>query len=208
MGSVEAPAAAMTVAQHAPSPSSTSRGADSAAITDLAASTPSPSGDPAPPTALPPSGRISTRTRRRTAAAAGAEPSAVDYGYGPGGAPRPSARRITTPPRVLRPRPPLAVATAPAPAVSSAPTVPIPSGRDLAEPVGAHILRLSPSSDVPSATTADLDALGDAVESQVGDSAARYSHADWAREQQAEPACHAAMRYVAVGRPPALPDDF
>ena len=115
-GSAEAPAAATSVAQHAPPTSSTPQGADSAEITDPAASAPSPQGDPAPPTALPPSGRISTRTRRRTAAAAGAEPPAADYGFGPAVAPRPSARRTITSPQVPRSRPPLAVATAPAPA--------------------------------------------------------------------------------------------
>ena len=77
-GSVEALAAATSVAQHAPCPSSTSHGADSAAITDPAASAPSPHGDPAPTAALPPSGRISTRTCRKTAVAAGAKPLAVD----------------------------------------------------------------------------------------------------------------------------------
>ena len=181
-GLADAPATATSVAQHVPPTSSTSQGADSVEITDPAASAPSPQGDPAPPTALPPSGRISTRTRRRTAAATGAEPRAVDYGFGPGGAPRPSVRRTINPPRVPRPQPPLAVDTAPAPAASPAPTVPIPSGRDRAEPVGTPIVRLSPSPDFPSATTADLDALGTAAESQYGNSAARYSHADWASE--------------------------
>ena len=66
---------------------------------------------------------------------------------------------------------------------------------------------LSSTPDVPSDTTADLDTLGVTAESQFGDSAAHYSHADWARKQQAEPACHAAMRYIALGRPPALPND-
>ena len=124
------------------------------------------------------------------------------------GAPRPSARRANTPPQVPRPRPPLAVVTAPAPVASPAPTVHTPSGRDRAEPVGTPLLRLSSSPDVPSATKTDLDPLGAAAESQFGDSAARYSHADWAREQQAERACHAAMRYIALGRPPSLPDEF
>ena len=47
-----------------------------------------------------------------------------------------------------------------------------------------------------------------AAELQFGDSAARYSHADWAREQQAELPCHDAMRYIVLGRPPSLPADF
>ena len=102
-GSAEAPAAVTSVAQHPPPTSGISQGVDSAEITDPTASVPSTQGDPAPPTALPPSGRISTRTHRRTAAAAGAEPPSVDYGFGPVGAPRPSARRTITPPRVPRP---------------------------------------------------------------------------------------------------------
>ena len=163
--SAEAPVAATSVAQHVPPTSNTPQGADSAEITDPAAFAPSPQGDPALPTALPPSGRISTRTHRRTAAATDAEPPAVDYGFGPGGAPRPSARRIITPPPVPRPRPPLAVATAPALAASPALTVPIPSGRDRAELMGTPFVRLSPSPDVPSATTADVDTLGAAAES-------------------------------------------
>ena len=54
----------------------------------------------------------------------------------------------------------------------------------------------------------NLDALGAAAESEFGESDARYSLSDWVREQQAEPAGHAAMRYIALGRPAALPDDF
>ena len=42
---------------------------------------------------------------------------------------------------------------------------------------------------------------------KFADSVARYSHADWEREQQAEPTCHAAMRYITIGRPSALPAD-
>ena len=114
---------------------------------------------------------------------------------------------MITPQRFPRPRSPLAVAPAPAPAASPALTLPIPSGRDRAEPVGTSIVELSPSPDIPSATTAGLDALGAAAESQFGESTTRYSHADWAREQQAEPACHAVMWYIALSRPPALPDD-
>ena len=101
--SAEDPAAATAVAQHVPSPTSTSQEVDSAATIDPAASAPSSPGDPAPPTALPFSGSISTRTRRRTAAAAGAAPPAVDNGSGPGGASRPFARRANTPPQVPRP---------------------------------------------------------------------------------------------------------
>ena len=125
-------------------------------------------GVPTPPTAkplsVPPSDRISTRTRRRTATAAGNAPPAVDYGFGPGGAPRPYVRRANTPPRVPRPRPiPLTAAT-PAPAAWPVPTVPLPSDHDRAEPVGTPLLRHPPPpGDTPTAST-KLDALGNATE--------------------------------------------
>lgn len=70
-GSAEAPATAKTVAQHLPSPTSTLQGADSAAIIDPVVFATKPPGNPAPLVALPPSDRISTRTRRRTTAATG-----------------------------------------------------------------------------------------------------------------------------------------
>ena len=96
----------------------------------------------------------------------------------------------------------------PAPPASSAPTVPIPCDRDRAEPMGTPLLRLPPPTDAPPVTTTDLDALGAAAEFPFGDSAGRYSHADWAREQQAEPACNASMRYIALGRRDVLPVEF
>jgi len=99
MGSAKAPAAATAVAQPTPSRSPT-QGSDSVEPTGQPASAPAPSGSPMPPTVKPSWDRISTRTRRRTATAASAAPPDVDYGFGPGGAPRPFARRANTPPRV------------------------------------------------------------------------------------------------------------
>ena len=90
-GSAETPAAATTVTQPTPSRSST-RGTDSVETTGPTASASASPGSPAPQMAKLSSDRISTRTRRRTATAAGKAPPAVDYGFGPGGAPRPSAR--------------------------------------------------------------------------------------------------------------------
>ena len=136
-----------------------SQGADSAANTDPAASAPSPPGNPASPTGLLPTGRILTRTRRWLASANGTTSPAVDYGFGPDVAPHPPAWCTNNPLRVPRPRPPLAVVTAPSPAASLVPTVPIPSERDRTEPVGTPFLRLPLPPGVPSATTADLDAL-------------------------------------------------
>ena len=70
------------------------------------------------------------------------------------------------------------------------------------------ILRLTPSpGDTPTAHTRS-DALGDAVQLRFAGSVARYSHADWKREQNAEPTCHATIRYLSIGRPLALPPTF
>ena len=151
--------------------------------------------------------RISTRTHRCTATAASAAPPAIDYGFGPGGAPRPSARRANTPPRVPRPGPGPPTAAIPAPAASSVP-MPIPSDHDRADPVGTPLLWLTPPlGDTPPAP-AKLDALGEAAELQFADSVKRYSHANWEWQRQAEPTCHAAMRYITISRPSALPADF
>lgn len=62
-GSAEAPAVATAVAQYASPLTSTSEGADVAAIADPATPTPSPPHNPDPLTVLPPLGCISSRTR-------------------------------------------------------------------------------------------------------------------------------------------------
>ena len=129
-GSAKNPAANTAVAHHAPSPTSAAQGVASAAIAHPSASTLSPPGDPVPSTTLPPSGHISTRTRRRTATATSTGLPATGYGFVSGGVPRPPAQRANTPPRVPRSRQPLPVVTAPAPAGWLAPTVPIPPGPD------------------------------------------------------------------------------
>ena len=172
-GSAEAPADVTDVARHAPSATTTSQGADLAATNDPAASAASPPGEPTRPIVLPSSGRISARTCGGKAAGAGAAPPAVNFGFGPGGAPRWSARRAKTSPRVSRPQPPLGVVTVHSPAAVPAPTEPISSGRDRADSVGAPLLRRPRPHDAPSATTADLDALGATAELKFGDSAAR-----------------------------------
>ena len=174
LGSAEAPAAAATVAQRT---SRVLQGEHSAVITDPAAFASLPPGNPASLTMLKPSGRISTWMRRRTATAAGTAPPAADYGFGPGGAPRPSVRRPITPPRAPRPRPHAPVVMAPAPAASSVPTVPISSDHDRAEPVGPPLLRLPLPTDAPPVITTDVNDLGAATEFQLDDPAGRYSHA-------------------------------
>ena len=51
------------------------------------------------------------------------------------------------------------------------------------------------------------DALGDPAELRFADSVARYSHANWKREQHAKPTYNAIMHYVSVGQPSVLPPD-
>ena len=48
---------------------------------------------------------------------------------------------------------------------------------------------------------------GAAAELHFGDSAARYSHPDWEREQRAEPTCYAPIQYILLGWPLALPTE-
>ena len=86
--------------------------------------------------------------------------------------------------------------------------MPIPSEPDRAEPVGTPLLRLTPPRGDTTTAPAELDALGDAAELQFAGPVARYSHADWEREQQTEPTSHAAMRYITIGRFSALPAHF
>ena len=85
-GSAEAPPAVTAVAQPTLSRGRT-QGTDSVETTDTTASAPASPVSPAPPMVKPCSDRISTRTRRRTATAAGTAAPAVDYGFGSGGAP-------------------------------------------------------------------------------------------------------------------------
>ena len=178
-GSAKAPAAATTVTQPTPCSRSFTQGTGSVETAGPTVSAPVSPGSPASQTAKPSSDRISTQTRRRTATAAGNAPPAVDYGFGPGGAPRPSTRRATTSHRVLRPRPAPPTAATPVPATSPVPTAPIPSDRGRTQPVGTPLLRLPPTPGGAPTAPRKLDALGDAVELQFADSVARYSHADW-----------------------------
>ena len=164
---------------------------------------------PTPPfeasVALPPTGRISTRTRRGTAAAAGAAPPAVDYGFGPGRVPRTSPSRVDPSPRAPRPRLPLTAAPTTPRVPTPVPTVPIPSDRDRSEPLGALLLELSILSESPSAPKAGLDALGAAAEINSGDSAARYLHAGWESKKRTEPTCYTAIHCILLGQPLVLP---
>ena len=126
-GSAEAPAATTSIAHPTPSRSSV-QGTDSVVFKGPTTSVSTSPGSPAPQTMTHSSDRISTRTRRRSATAAGKAPPAADYGFGPGGAHRPSSRRVTTPPRVRRLRPTPPAAATPTLADPPVCTVPHPSG--------------------------------------------------------------------------------
>ena len=185
-GSGEAPAAPTTVAQPILS-QSCAQGADCVETTGPTAFVSASAGSPVPAAAKPSSERISTRTLRPTATAAGNAPLAVDHGFRPGGAFRPSVKRLKIPSRVLQPRPAPSIAATRllSPQLSSRyqsrPT------RDHAEPVETPPLRPPPPSGNAPAAPKHLDGLGDAAEWQLTDSVARYLHAVWKREQQAEP---------------------
>ena len=102
-------------------------------------------GSPAPQTMTPFADRISTRTRRRSATAAGKAHPAVDYGFGPGGAPRISQTSCNTP---ASPRVP--AGSAPTLADPPARTVPLPSDHDHEERTKTSLLRLTHfSGDTP-----------------------------------------------------------
>ena len=57
-------------------------------------------------------------------------------------------------------------------------------------------------------TPAPLRERQTAAELEFYEAVERYSHADWAREQRVEPAFDAVIRYLRLGSPAALPDDF
>ena len=160
--SAEAPAATTSVAQPTPSRSSVQM-TDSIEFTGPTASVSTSPGSPAPQTTMHFSDRISTRTRRRSATAAGKAPPAVDYGFGPGEVPRPSSRRVTSPLRARRPRPAPPAAATPTLADPPVRTVPLPSDHDHAEPMGTPLLRIMPSpGDTPTVPTRS-NALDDAA---------------------------------------------
>ena len=74
------------------------QGTDPAEPTGPTAPVSTSSGSSEPQTMPPFSNPISTRRRRRLATAAGEAPPAVDGGFGLGGGPRPSSRRVATMP--------------------------------------------------------------------------------------------------------------
>ena len=160
--SAEAPAATTSVAQPIPSRGLV-QGADPVDPTGPTAPVSTSPGSPAPQTMTPFFDRNSTRTRQRSATAAGKVPPAVNYGFGPGRRQRQSSRRGRTPPRARRPRPAPSAAATPTLADAPARTVPLPPDHDHAEPMETPLLPLTPfPGDTPSAATRS-DALNDAA---------------------------------------------
>lgn len=169
---------------------------------------------------LDPTQVISTRTRRKQAAVAGSPLPPVDYGFYDDLSP-PSPTRISAPSRP--PRRPPRVPPASTVAASDAPSLPSPVPPDSSESspslastthanpppasaaVPSHRLPQTPPESAPSPIEA---ALHSSAELEFRAAVARFSHADWAREQRNELVCDAAIRYILLDRPSVLPSDF
>ena len=151
--------------------------------------------------ARPPSGRISTRARRRTVAAADAAQPAVDYGFGPGRVPRTSSSQVDPAPRaprVPRPRLPLAAAPSASRAPTPVPTVPIPSDRDRAESLGLPLLGLSNPSELPPRPLRPIWTPSALLPNYTFVVPLRVIRPPTGkREQRAEPTRFAAIQYIA-----------
>ena len=154
---------------------------------------------------LLPSGLISSRTRRRRAAAAGKFQAAVDYGFNrsdPTPRPAPIARK----PHPPRNAPPSQVA--PGPSVNPVPAMPIQQATDAASPAPPLLGALPPEAPRRVSTPAALPEMPSPAEIEFIESVARFSDTDWAREQREEPICDAAIRYLLLRSPAVLPRDF
>ena len=110
-----------------------------------------------------------------------------------------------------------------APAAADAPSLPSPAPPDSSESspslastthanpplasdaVPSHRLPQRPPESAPSSIEA---ALHSSAELEFRAAVARFSHADWAREQRNELVCDATIRYILLDRPSVLPSDF
>ena len=154
-----------------------------------------------PPKAFPP-GRVDEQPQLQAQT-----DNCGNYGFGPVGAPRPPARQFNTPLRAPRPQPPLPVVSAPAPSPSPVPTVPISSDCDRAELVRTRLLRRpSPLAPRPSQRpTSTLLALVLNLGLVIPPHVCRPPIGSGSK--QPGPTRQAAMRYIILGRPLALPND-
>ena len=189
-------------------PQGTAAVAGDAQRLDVPASPPPPSASRGRPTRLIPTELVSTRTRSRNAAAAGASRPPVNYGFAPEPSPppraRPAARRA---PRQNRPKaPPRSDLERPAGPRPTA--LPAPSSPPIAQPAPTDVIDPPPASEaVPAAPSVDAMVLS-AAETKFRDAVGNFTRADWAREQQLEFECNACIRYILLDRPDTLPPDF
>ena len=111
------------------------------------------------------------------------------------------------PPRENRARaPPSQVA--PGPSIDPVPAALIQHATDAAPPAPPLLGALPPEAPWRVSTPAALPEMPSPTEIEFIESVERFSHNDWAREQRAKPVCDAAIRYLLLGSPSVLPDDF
>lgn len=166
---------------------------------------------------LDPTSVVSTRTRRKTAAASGAPRPAVNYGFD-----QPDNFLFSSLPSVPEDR---AESSPTLPLVASAPVglpesvadpAPLPAPQPIAHDTSSEPPVTPPSgpllgSSLTSAITSEPrrdDAALSPIELDFRESVEWFSHSDWAREQHKEPECEAAIRYIQLGQPKVLPLDF
>lgn len=192
-----------------PAPATVAAGTQSDRL-GAADSLPPPSTSRLQPHRLHPSELISTRTRRRTAAAAGQPQPDVNYGFGPDLSILPHAPRATAAARAPRRQtrvPP--AATTSEPVVEPVPTVPIAPPEVGTDTPTGPLLGLSQPAASAATTVPAVDTMVlNPAELEFRESVERYTRADWAREQQKEPVCEATIRYILLNRPPSLAKDF
>ena len=92
--------------------------------------------------------------------------------------------------------------------IDPVPTVPIQQATDAATPAPPLLGALPADAPGRTSTPAALPEVPSPAEIEFIKSVERYTHTDWAREQRAEPVCDAAIRYLLLGRPSVVPEDF
>ena len=97
---------------------------------------------------------------------------------------------------------------APGPSIDPVPAALIQHATDAAPPAPPLLGALPPEAPWRVSTPAALPEMPSPTEIEFIESVERFSHNDWAREQRAKPVCDAAIRYLLLGSPSVLPDDF
>ena len=97
---------------------------------------------------------------------------------------------------------------APGPSIDPVPTKPIQHTIDAATLAPTLFGTLPSEAPRRVSTPAALPDTPSPAEIEFLQPVERYSHTDWAREQRTKPVCEAAIRYILLGCPSVLPDDF